>query len=119
LNFELENNEAVKTTTSGLDSPTIRQQKIKSTIAVQSGNTIVLGGLIKDKREGTVTGIPLLKDIPYLGWLFSKKTKSMVRTELVVLITPRVIQNRNDAILITTEFKRKLTGIFEELENEK
>jgi general secretion pathway protein D len=119
MTIEQEANEAITTTSSTLNSPTIQQRKIKSSIAVQSGDTIVLGGLIKDKRTGINSGIPLLKDIPYLGWLFSNQEKSVIRTELVVLITPRIVQNRNDAVLITTGFKRKLTGIFEELKDEK
>nr|MCS5583071.1 hypothetical protein [Pseudomonadales bacterium] len=70
-------------------------------------------------NANTTSGIPLLKDIPYLGWLFSTQTRRITQTELVVLITPRVIEDRDDAILITNEFKRKLTGVFEELEDEK
>lgn len=119
MDIEQEASQAVTTTTSGLDSPTIQQRKIESTIAVQSGDTIVLGGLIQDQREVSTNGIPFLKDIPYLGWLFSETTKTLRRTELVVLITPRVVQNRTDAVMITNEFKRKLTGLYEEMAEEK
>ncbi len=115
MEVEQEANQAVATTTSGLDSPTIQQRKIESTVAVQSGDTIVLGGLIRDQRTITVNGIPYLSDIPYLGWLFGRNVKQLDRTELVVLITPRVVANRKDGILITNEFKRKLTGIYEGL----
>lgn len=114
MDIEQEANEAVETTTSALNSPTIQQRKIESTIAAQSGDTIVLGGLIRDKRTEAANGIPLLKDIPYVGWLFSNNSKNLERTELVVLITPRVVQHRNDAALITNEFKRKLTGLYED-----
>lgn len=110
-----EASQPIPTTTSTLNTPTIQQRKIESTIAVQSGNTIVLGGLIRDQRSETNSGIPFLQDIPYIGWLFSKTTKNLTRTELVVLITPRVVQHRNDAELITREFKRKLTGLYEEV----
>ena len=106
---------AKETKTSTINSPTIAQRKIESTIAVQSGDTIVLGGLIRDSRNRIVSGIPLLKDIPYIGSLFSNTTKSLDRTELVVLITPRVVHHRNDAVLITDEFKRKLTGLYEDV----
>ncbi len=95
--------------------PTIQQREIESVIAVQSGNTLVLGGLIRDQRDEIHSGIPFLKDIPYIGWLFSQTTKKLARTELVILITPRVVQQRNDAELITREFKRKLTGLYEEV----
>ena len=115
MDINQEANQAVATTTSNLNSPTIQQRKIESTVAVQSGDTIVIGGLIQDQRTETNNGIPLLRDIPYVGWLFSKTTQNLTRTELVVLITPRVVQHRHDAALITNEFKRKLSGIYEEV----
>ncbi|MGR9106186.1 MAG: type II secretion system secretin GspD [Gammaproteobacteria bacterium] len=115
MDIEQEANQAVRTTTSNLDSPTIQQRKIESTIAVQSGQTLVLGGLIQDQREENSNGIPFLKDIPYVGWLFSNTEKNLMRTELVVLITPRVVEHRQDAALITNEFKRKLTGLYEDV----
>ena len=82
-------------------------------MAVQSGETIVLGGLIKDNNTDDNNGVPLLHDIPVLGTLFGSKTKSQDKTELVVLITPRVVKSRQDAGLITDEFKRKLSNIYE------
>ncbi len=115
MEIKQEANQATRTTSSDLNSPTIQQRKIESTIAVASGDTIVLGGLIQDQRDLTVSGIPLLKDIPYVGPLFSNTQKTLTRTELVVLITPRVVQQRNDAALITNEFKRKLTGLYEDI----
>lgn len=56
--------------------------------------------------------MPLLHDIPILGPIFGSKTKNQDKTELVVLITPRVLKSRQDAGLITDEFKRKLSGIY-------
>jgi general secretion pathway protein D len=55
----------------------------------------------------------LLHDVPILGTLFGSKTRTKDKTELVVLITPRVVKSRQDAGLITDEFKRKLSGIYE------
>ncbi len=118
MEVEQEVNDAVVTTTSGLDSPTIQQRKIQSSIAVQSGETIVLGGLIQDQRSRSGNGIPFLSKIPWVGWLFGETTKNLDRTELVILITPRVVQNRADSALITNEFKRKLTGLYEEVAEE-
>ena len=119
MEVEQEVNEANVTTTSDIDSPTISQRKIKSTIAVQSGETIVLGGLIQDRRTRSGNGIPFLSKIPYVGWLFGETTKLLDRTELVILITPRVVQNRIDSALITNEFKRKLTGLYEDMSDDK
>jgi general secretion pathway protein D len=108
--------ENVKETGSGsnIDSPTIATREITSTVAVQSGETIVLGGLIKDDITDNKSGIPFLHEIPVIGSLFGGTNKKNIKTELVVLITPRVVGTRQDARLITDEFKRKLTGIYED-----
>jgi general secretion pathway protein D len=99
---------------SGIDSPSILQRKINSIVAVHDKETIVLGGLISENRVYDKTGIPLLNQIPFLGALFGSTEKTITKTELVVLITPRVIRTRAAARDIALEFKQKLTGIFEE-----
>ncbi len=103
-----------ETTVSGIDSPTIATREITSSVAVQSGETIVLGGLIKNDDTFNQGGIPVLHTLPLIGPLFGSTTKNNVKTELVVLITPRVIKSRQDARLIADEFKRKLSGIYTE-----
>ena len=115
MDIAQEANVPVKTTTSGLDSPTIQQRKIESSIAVQSGETIVLGGLINDRRNLRRDGVPFFSKIPFIGPLFGSTEKELDRTELVILITPRVVQHQQDARDITREFKRKLTGIYANL----
>jgi len=101
-------------TTKGIDSPSFQQRQIKSSVAVQSGETIVLGGLISEIDEFNKSGIPLLHNIPWIGGLFGETAKTNNKKELVVLITPRVVSTRQDARLVTNEFKRKLSGIYEE-----
>jgi len=98
----------------GIRSPSFQQRQIKSTVAVQSGETIVLGGLISENDTFNKSGIPFLHDLPYIGSLFGSTLKNNDKKELVILITPRVVSSRQDARLITTEFKRKLSGIYEE-----
>ncbi|MDO9422771.1 MAG: type II secretion system secretin GspD [Methylobacter sp.] len=105
---------AQTTKTSGIDSPSIQTREINSSVAVQSGETIVLGGLIKDDDTDNKAGIPFLHELPVIGALFGNTTKNKIKTELVVLITPRVVGTLQDARLITDEFKRKLTGIYED-----
>ncbi len=108
-------NVAAKTASgSDIDSPTISTREINSTVAVQNGETIVLGGLIKNDDTYNKTGIPFLHKLPLIGPLFGTTTKKNIKTELVVLITPRVVKSRQDARLITNEFQRKLSGIYEE-----
>jgi general secretion pathway protein D len=106
-------NQAIKTTTSEtIDSPTIQKREIESSVAVQSGETIVLGGLIKENNDYLRDGVPLLHEIPLIGPLFGGTTRNKDKTELVVLLTPRVMKSRQDARDITEEFKRKLSGIY-------
>lgn len=105
---------AVKTGTSEIDSPTIQTREITSSVAVQNGEAIVLGGLIKEDDSYNKSGIPFLHTLPLIGPLFGGTENNKKRTELVVLITPRVVQSKQDARLISDEFKRKLTGIYQE-----
>jgi general secretion pathway protein D len=107
--------ETPKTTTvSEIDSPTIQTREITSNVAVQSGETIVLGGLIDENDTNNQGGIPFLHKLPLIGPLFGTTSKEKLKTELVVLITPRVVKTKLDASLIANEFKRKLTGLYED-----
>jgi len=100
--------------TNGVTSTaTINKKEIESSVAVLDGETIVLGGLITENNGITKSGIPLLYDIPWVGPLFGNTTINKDKTELVVLITPRVVKSKQDSRLISDEFKRKLTGIYE------
>ncbi len=108
LEISQEVSQPIETTTSTINSPTIRKRQIESTVAVQSGNTIVLGGLIQDTRSDTDRGVPGLYKIPVLGKLFGDFTKSLDRTEILVLITPRAVRNEEESLRVTEEFKRKL-----------
>jgi len=86
----------------------ISQRTIDSTVMVHSGQTVVLGGLIRETTNNSKGGIPVLKDIPGLGALFSNTTDDTSRTELIVTITPRVVSNQQDATDITEEFRQRV-----------
>ncbi len=83
-------------------------------MAVHDGETIVLGGLIDETNSKNKNGIPCLHDLPWIGPVFGGTDKAKNKTELVVLITPRVVKSKQDSRLISDEFKRKLTGIYED-----
>jgi general secretion pathway protein D len=100
--------EVAATTTSGIDSPTIQQRKVSSTVVIQDGETMALGGLIRDSRTMGSSGIPGLQSIPIIGALFGNKTDVQRRTELLVLITPRVVRNPVEAREITDELRRRM-----------
>lgn len=108
LEIEQEVSSAVETETSGIDSPTIQVRKIKSTVAVHDGETIALGGLIKNETTNSKDGVPVLSDIPLLGILFGTKERIQRRTELLVLITPRVIRSREEARKVTADLRSKI-----------
>ena len=92
-------------------TPTIQQRKISSTVAVQSGETVVLGGLIRENKILSRSGVPGFSELPLLGWLFRTSTDSARRTELVVLITPRAVQGARAARRITEEFRSKMESL--------
>ena len=99
----------------GIQSPTINKKEIVSSIAINDGQTIVLGGLIDDNNAMTKSGIPLLYDLPWIGTLFGNTSYTRTKNELVVLITPRVVKSKQDSRQISEEFKRKLTGIYQKV----
>ncbi len=111
IDIEQEVSSVVSTTTSGIDSPTIQQRRIQSTVAVRSGETVALGGLIQEKVQTRDSGIPYLSRIPILGNLFKTNKDTNIRTELLILITPRVIANFEEAREITEELRARLHSI--------
>ena len=113
LDIDQEVSNVIETTTSGIDSPTIQQRKITSTVAVRNGETIALGGLIRESYNDTRTGVPILKDIPLLGAAFRSTNIRKRRTELIVLITPRVLDDPRD----TQDVMTYLQGEFRSFSN--
>ena len=111
LDISQEISDVSTTTSSTLDSPTIQQRKVSSSVAVQDGQTVALGGLIRDNVRRKESGVPLLKDLPVLGNLFGASTNSRGRTELLVLLTPHVVRNAADAQAITAELRRNIATI--------
>ncbi len=111
LEITQEVNDVKPTTTSGIDSPTITQRRINTSVAIQSGETLVLGGLIKENNGRTNEGLPYLRHVPVLGWAFGSKGKSLSRTELVVMITPTAVTKLDEAREVTREYRNKLKDV--------
>ncbi|MBI4684020.1 MAG: hypothetical protein HY755_02350 [Nitrospirae bacterium] len=86
-------------------------RKAKTTAVVQDGHTLVLGGLITESTQKTRAGIPFLSKIPILGYLFSTTTDKFSKTELILMVTPHVVSNQEEADAITKEFKNKVKTI--------
>ena len=96
--------------TSGTN-PAIEQRQLQTQIAVQSGQTIMLGGLIRDIDSTKDQHVPVLGRIPILGNLFGNTSRDRQRTELIVLITPRVIANSDDARQVTEDYIRQFESL--------
>jgi general secretion pathway protein D len=108
LDISQEVSDVASTTSSNIDSPTFNQRLIRTRVAVQDGQTVGMAGLIRDNDKQGNTGIPLLKDIPYLGSLVSSQENTRERTELLVLITPHVVHDQRDALALTEDLRSGL-----------
>jgi general secretion pathway protein D len=108
LDIEQEVSSVVKTTTSGIDSPTIRQRKIKTSVVVTDGEALALGGMIQERETTGKAKVPVLGDVPLIGNAFRQKTNNTARTELIIFIRPRVIRDMEEARRVTQEFQREL-----------
>ena len=108
LDVNQEVSTASSTTTSGLNSPTISKRSAKTVVTVQSGETMVLGGLMSENASAGSSGLPFLSSIPIVGGLFGTQSRNTTKTELVVLITPRVANNVGQAKMVSDEFRKKL-----------
>lgn len=93
--------EAARTVTSGIDSPSIFNRQIKTTVTLQDGGSILLGGLISQTKSKNKSGVPVFSKLPFVGRLFSNDNDSTDRTELMVMIIPYVINTPKEGEAIT------------------
>ena len=100
---------AAQTTQTGVSSsPTIATRKVETRLTLEHGATVLLGGLISSDRSDGDGGVPGLKDIPLVGNLFKRQTRKDTRRELIVLITPYIISDGQEATQITEAFRNAL-----------
>ena len=121
LDISQEVSDVATVTTGNIDSPTFNQRLIRTRVAVQDGQTVGMAGLIRDSDSQGNSGIPVLKDVPVLGTLFSSQANSRVRTELLVLITPHVVKDQRDARALTEDLRNQLINaglVRQELQNQ-
>jgi general secretion pathway protein D len=108
LEIEQEVSEVGATTSSNINSPTFQQRRIKTTVAVRDGESLALGGLMQDRSSLARDQIPIVGEIPVVGNLFKSKDDRIRRTELLIIMTPRVVRDPNHVRQITDEFRDKL-----------
>jgi len=92
-------------------NPSFMQRQIQSQVAVRSGETMVLGGLIKDNTSKGSSGVPLLSSIPIIGALFGTQSTDIKRTELLVVLTPRVVRSDEEVRAVSRELRERMRGL--------
>lgn len=95
----------------GTKFPSFNSTKTKTSIVLPDKQGIVIGGIMEEKKEKNHSGIPLLKDIPLLGYLFRYNSNSVTKKELVIIITPHVITNKSEGEQLSSQFIGKLKEI--------
>jgi general secretion pathway protein D len=100
----------------GISSPSFQTRKATTNLVVQDNHTIIIGGLMQTQQENVHTGIPILKNIPILGYLFGSKGYQTKKTELLFAITPHVIHTKEQADALTQEFSKKVESLRKVLE---
>ena len=89
----------------------INTRRLKTEAAVQSGDTVMLAGLISDEATKGTSGVPFLSRIPVIGGLFGVQSDRSSRTEVIILLTPRMIRDPGEARALTDEYGRRFRGL--------
>jgi general secretion pathway protein D len=113
LDVDQEVSNVARTTSSGIDSPTIEQRRIQGTLALTDGQTMALGGMISSTRSLSDSGVPWIKDIPLLGHAFKSTDDNGDRKELIVLITARIMKDASTS----EKVMKDLMGDMKEIES--
>lgn len=108
LDIEQEVSTVARTTSSNIDSPTFGRRKVKTTVVVGNGESITLGGLIQDRVIESHGQVPILGDIPIIGNAFKEKQHTIEKTELVIMLTPRVVRDLGEAAAVTEEYRSRV-----------
>ena len=111
LDVSQEVSDVKATTTTGISSPTISTRRISTTVSVQDGEVIALGGLIRNTETRDKSGIPWLSQIPFLGALAGRQGRVKDKIELIVLIKPHVIRTADDARRMTEDLQSKIKAV--------
>ena len=111
LNISQTVSDVVRTSSSEINSPTIQQRQVTSTASLQSGTTALLAGLIREVATDIKSGIPFLHKLPLFGHFFGTTGEQKQRTELVILISPKIIKSGDESEKITEDILQKYRGL--------
>ena len=93
------------------NQPSFNTRLVNTEVVLKDNQVLVMGGLMQTTTRDTVSGIPILKDLPYIGKLFGSESTSLNKTELMIFITPHVISNSEDSEFVTRQFKKRLSNL--------
>jgi general secretion pathway protein D len=110
INQEISAVKEVVTVGANLTDRSTTKRSAKTSIVVKDNETIVIGGLIQDQEQETIKKVPFLGDIPVLGWLFKTKSKTRNKTNLMIMLTPRIVKNDKDLAEMTESQRVKFGG---------
>jgi general secretion pathway protein D len=113
INLEVTQIDQTATLLTSTTQPVTLKRTVDTTVIVRDNQTIVIGGLIDDVTTTNETKVPVLGDIPILGWLFRDKSDSTEKTNLYIFITPRVIKNPNEAESVLQEKQQHMNSVQE------
>jgi len=119
LKISQEISDVVAESTEGIDSPVFSNRTAKTTAIVQDGHSLIIGGMILDRKEKVHIGVPILSRIPYLGYLFGATTTKVDRSEFLIIVTPHIVIHPDDADAITEEYKSRVRFMPERLNIDK
>jgi len=108
LDIEQEISKVSNAAATGTLTPTVSQRRVKSSISVQNGQTVLLGGLIQDSQERDKSGLPLLDRLGPIGELLGSNTGALQRTELIIFIRPQIIRDPVDAHKVAEELRSRM-----------
>jgi general secretion pathway protein D len=98
------------TTTNASLTPTISQRKVKSTVLVGDGQTLLLAGLISEQRNAGKSGLPGVMDIPVLGNILTNHNDGNTRTELIIFIKPKIVRSAFDGKRVAEDLRWRMKG---------
>jgi general secretion pathway protein D len=99
----------------GVLYPSFFKRVVETSLTVQHGQSIVLGGLIRENKSKGSSGVPCLARLPFIGFIFGETRDSFDKTELIVLLTPKVIIDLDDVDAVTDEFKSKVDSVVRDM----
>jgi general secretion pathway protein D len=93
------------------DQPSFNTRLVNTEVVLKDNQVLIMGGLMRTTTTDSIAGVPILKDLPYIGKLFGSESTNLTKTELMLFITPHVISNTTDSEFVTRQFKKRLSNV--------